>query len=68
MVHIDCYCNEKSGTLPDYVDNNFRRPEEPGIYSVVNSCGENQTSYFNGKNWEIDVDNGEKPVKKWLEC
>ena len=54
--------------LPDYVDNNFRKPEETGIYSVVNSCGENQTSYFNGKNWEIDVDNGEKPVQKWLEC
>ena len=54
--------------LPDYVDNNFRRPEESGIYSVVNSDYENQTSYFNGNNWEIDTDNGEKPVKKWLEC
>ena len=58
----------KEKQLPDYVDNNFRRPEEAGIYSVVNSDDENQTSYFNGSNWEIDTDNGEKPVKKWLEC
>ena len=58
--------NEK--IFPEYVDNNSRRPEKLGIYSVVNSDDENQTSYFNGKNWEIDVDNGEKPVKKWLEC
>lgn len=54
--------------LPDYVENWFRRPEKAGIYSVVNSDDENQTSYFNGKVWEIDTDNGEKPVKKWLEC
>jgi len=58
--------NEK--ILPDYVENWFRRPKEAGIYSVVNSDDENQTSYFNGNNWEIDIDNGEKPVKKWLEC
>ena len=58
--------NEK--ILPEYVDNNIRRPEKIGIYSVINSEEENQTSYFNGKIWEIDIVNGEKPVKKWLEC
>ena len=58
----------KEKLFPDYVDNNVRRPEKIGIYSVINSEEENQTSYFNGKNWEIDTVNGEKPVKKWLEC
>ena len=50
-----------------YVVSNDRRPTQPGIYCVIDSHDQKASSYFDGKSWLIDTEDGEHPVKQWLE-
>jgi hypothetical protein len=50
----------------NWVISNETRPKIEGYYNTINSIGQEQYTEFRSGHWQIDFNNGQRPVVKWL--